>query len=228
MPFGGRNPFPFRLGGGKSRQQAIYESLNMGLGTAFDTSDASTVTAETSADARAIAAIWSANKRHQNQFDPRRMTDMLPRWEAIFAVRPSVTDSDNARRAILTLKFQALGGPLYATIEEICAAFLGNILIGVEYIDLTHVNANWPGGTPPQPTMWNSNIDHILVRVVRPGQEVGITRQQYFEKLREMMSFMRDYLAAHCTLDWGCFNVGGTRGFKLDEPNLDIETFGAP
>jgi hypothetical protein len=225
MAYGARYSYPRRYGGGKSTAQAIYESLNIGLGTAFDTSDGSTVTAETSADARAIAAVWSANARMANNRDPRRMTDMLSRWEAIFSIHPLVTDSYNDRRARLVLRFRALGGPLYATIEEICDFLLGSLLIGVEYIDLTNYNANWPGGTPSKPTMWNSTIAHILVRVVRPGNEVGMTRHEYFERLREMKDYMRGYLAAFTTLDWGCFNVGGTRGFKLDEPNLDIETF---
>lgn len=228
MAYGARYSYPRRYGGGKSTAQAIYETLNIALGTAFDTSDGSTVTAETSADARSIAMVWSANARMANNRDPQRMTDMLARWEAIFAIRPHVDDSDNVRRARLVLKFKALGGPLYATLEEICAFLLGSLLIGVEYIDLSNDNSNWPGGTPSKPTMWNSNIAHILVRVVRPGQEVGMTRQEYFEKLRVLKDFMRDYLAAWSALDWGCFNVGGTRGFKLDEPNLDIETFGAP
>jgi hypothetical protein len=228
MAYGARYSYPRRYGGGKSTAQAIYETLNIALGTAFDTSDGSTVTAETSADARAIAAVWSANARMANNRDPQRMTDMLGRWEAIFSIRPHVDDSDNTRRDRVELKFMALGGPLYATLEEICSFLLGDIYIGLEKITLAEANANWPGGTPSKPDMWNSTIAKMLVRVVRPGQEVGITRQEYFENLREMMMFLRDFISSWAVVQWGCFNVGGTRGFKLDEANLDIETFGAP
>lgn len=225
MPFGGRNPFPFRLGGGKSTQQAIYESLNMGLGTAFDTSDGSTVTAETSADARAIAAIWSANRRLQNQFDPRRMTDMVPRWEGIFAVRPSTEDSANMRRGRLVLKFQALGGPLFATLDEICTSLLGSLFVSLERTSLADAHTNWPGGSPSNLTRWDSTVAHLLVRVVRYDAIVGMTRQEMFDRLREMMAFMRDFTAAFMETDWAWDGTGGA-GFYLDEDwNLDGEAF---
>ena len=74
MAYGARYSYPRRYGGGKSTQQAIYESLNISLGTAFDTSDGSTVTAETSADARAFAAVGSPDPPRcgRSSVGPRR------------------------------------------------------------------------------------------------------------------------------------------------------------
>jgi len=225
MGFGGLNPFPFRFGGGPSNQLVIYRSLNEGLGTAFDTTDESTVTAETSADARAIAAVWSANARLANQMDPAKMTDFLGRWEDIFDLRPHRNDSDNARRAVVALKFLALSASLYGTIEEVAAAIMGSAYIDVLYADLVTGHSSWPGGTPSEPTMWTSSIAHVLVRVVRYDAIVGMTQHEFFDRLRQLKFFLRDYMAAWTTLDWAWDGSGGP-GFYLDEDgNLDGEYF---
>jgi hypothetical protein len=225
MGFGGRNPFPFRFGGGKSNQQIIYESLNAGLGSGLDTSDASTVTAETSADARAIAAVWSANARLQNQWDPRRMTDFLGRWETIFAIRPHRSDSDNARRYRLVPKFLALGAELYATTDEICTAFLGAEYLGLEYTSLADSHSNWIGGTPSNLTRWDSTCAHILVRVTRYNLITTMTQHEYFTKLSELWNFLRDLNSAWSETDWAWDGVTGP-GFFFDEDwNFDGEAF---
>jgi len=225
MAFGGLNPFPFRFGGGPSNQLVIYNSLNEGLGTAFDTTAESTVTAETSADARAIAALWSANARLANQMDPAKMTDFLGRWEKIFDLRPHRDDSDNARRAVMAIKYLALGAALYGTIEEVAAAIMGSAYVGVEYNDLVTGHSHWPGGTPAEPTMWTSSIAHILVRVVRYDEIVGMSLHEFFDRLRQLKSFLRDYMAAWTTADWAWDGTGGP-GFFFDEDwNHDAEAF---
>lgn len=223
MPnIGGRCPLPLRLGGGESRVQTIYEALNDGLGTTYDTSDDSPVTAETSADARSIAALWSANARLANQWDPRRVTDFLPRWEKIFGIAPRSTDSDNTRRGRLVAKFAALGGALYATTPLICEALLGDAFLDVEYTDLANAVHRWPGGTPPEDDQWTSTIAHILVRVEQPA---NMTTYEFLARLGELSNFLRDFLPASTTFDWGVFADNGQRGFYLDEYNLDFETF---
>jgi hypothetical protein len=225
MPFGARNPFPFRLGGGKSTQQAIYESLNAGLGTAFDTTDESTVTAETSADARAIAAVWSANRRLANQWDPRRMTDMLARWEKIFSIRPGRNDSANRRRGVLTARFLALGGDTVGTLDEFCELILGDdLFIEVVRTPLADAGTNWPGGTPSNPDRWDSTVAHLLVRVER-FDAVSIPFVEMLDRLSTMMTEMRNYTASWMETDFG-WDGEGAPGFYLDEDrNLDGEYF---
>lgn len=226
MGYGARHTYPRRYGGGKSTSQVIYESLNFALGTAFDTTDASTVTAETSADARTIAGLWSANARLANQWDPRRMTDMVPRWEKIMAIRPRTGDSMNRRRARLVARFLALGGDTFGTLDEICEAILGDVFIQLERTPLANANIAWPGGTPAEPTKWASSVAHLLVRVVRPQDLGSITRVEMFARLNELMVFLRDYLASWCTADFGWNANNDTRGFYLDEDNnLDGQTF---
>jgi hypothetical protein len=225
MGFGGFNSFPFRFGGGQSDHRTIYESLNTGLGTGLDTSDASTVTAETSADAQAIAALWSANARLQNQWDPRRMTDMVPHWEFIFGIRPHRSDSMNVRRARLIPKFLALGAELYATTSEICTAILGAEFLSVEYTALADARPHWPDGTPAYATQWTSHCAHILIRVKRYDQLTTLTLHEYFTKLSELWNFLRDLNSSWSTTDWAWEGVGGP-GFYLDEDkNLDGEYF---
>lgn len=224
MALGGWNPLPFRLGGGKSTQRAIYESLNAGLGTAFDTTDESTVAAETTADAFAIAALWRANKRLSNEWDPRRMTDMLGRAEDIFDVRPGANDSNNRRRAVLQAKFLRLGGDAFGTLDELCELLLGDVFIQLERTALADSHSNWPGGTPSVLDRWDSTVAHLLVRVER-YDNVDITLTEFLDRLRKMMTEMRDYTSAWTETDWAWDGTGGA-GFYLDEDwNLDGEAF---
>ncbi len=225
MPnFGGFCPLPLRLGGGESRLREIYESLNDGLGTAYDTSDTSPVTAETEADASTIEAVWSANERLKNQWDPNALTDFLTRWEKIFGLSPKRTDSDNLRRAKVALKFRALGGAVYATLDATCTAFLGPAFVQIEYTDLAHMHTHWPGGTPAELNMWSSSLAHILIRVT---QATALTFHEFIGRLSDLMAFLGDVLPVWVTVDWGTLNSLGNNGFLLDEPNLDLETFDA-
>jgi uncharacterized protein DUF2313 len=224
MPtIGGYSPMPFRVGGGQSRLRDIYESLNDGLGSAYDTTDASTVTAETKADATTIEAVWSANERLKNQWDPNRLTDFLERWQKIFGLSHKSTDSDNKRRARVAAKFKALGGPLYASLNDICVALLGDAFVDIEYTDLAHASTHWPGGSPAEPTKWSSTIAYILFRVTPPA---SLTFNEFIATVNDFMAFMGDFLPCWDTFNWGVFNSGGVNGFLLDDPkNLDWETF---
>ncbi len=224
MPnIGGYCPLPLRLGGGESRLREIYESLNDGLGTAYDTSDSSPVTAETEADASTIEAVWSANERLKNQWDPNALTDFLSRWEKIFGLSPKRTDSDNLRRAKVALKFRALGGAVYATLSDTCTALLGSAFVGIEYTDLAHANAHWPGGSPAEVDQWSSTIAYILIRITLPG---SLTLHEFLAKLRETLSFLADVLPVWVVFNYGAFNSTAANGFLLDDPmNLDWETF---
>jgi uncharacterized protein YmfQ (DUF2313 family) len=225
MAFGGFYSFPFTFGGGQSNHRTIYNSLNQGLGTGFDTTDASTVTAETSADALTLAALWSANARLTNQWDPARMTDFLGRWETIFAIRPHRSDSDNARRARLVPKFLALGAELYATTSEIATAFLGIDFLTVQYTLLADALPHWPGGTPAYPDEWTSHVAHILIRVTRYDAITTKTFHEYMTELSGLWNFLRDFNSAWSTTDWAWDGTGGP-GFYLDEDaNLDGEYF---
>src|SRR5437879_459170 len=97
---GGFNPAPFRFGASKhSIEDVILKALNDGDGSALTDDQNSFNYAENFAIARGIADVWTANRRLAYQWDPKRMTDFLPRWEKILGLNPDPSDSDTARRA---------------------------------------------------------------------------------------------------------------------------------
>jgi hypothetical protein len=216
--FGGFSPFPLRFGGGKRRLEVLYDSLNQSLGSGYDTSDSSNVTAETMAEARALDAVYSGNVRMALQTDPRRMTDFLPRWEAIFDVHPHRTDSDNARRAVQQAKFLALAGP--QLLEDAVVALTGASFIGIEFTALTDAVPRWP--VNGFPNNWTSNVAHIVIRVrFAPNQTNG----DFWRMRMNLVKFINDFLPAWTTFDIGIRDSHGTDCFYLDEPDLDLETF---
>lgn len=226
MRIGGLSPFPIRLGGGPSTTEVVYRSLNDQLGTAYDTSDESTVTAETMSEARAIAAAWSANRRLSYQWDPRRLTDMLSRWERIFGVVPLPTDSEEDRRNRLVPKFLALAAPIYATIWDACSNILGDAFISVEYTTAAQAHSQWPGSTPAVANGWTSSLAHILVRCANYA-DIGMTWQQELTLIGQCRATLNDMLPADVTFDFAGYNSLGQNNFLLDEPNLDWLSFGS-
>lgn len=216
---GGFSPLPMRLGGGQTRVETLYKSLNESLGTAYDVSDESNVTAETMAEARALDAVWSSNRRMSLQWDPRRMTDFLSRWEKIFAVAPSPGDSDNARRAVLQGKFLALIGP--STLEDVVMPIASASFVGIEYTELVDAVPKWPGNSFPDE--WHSNVAHIVIRVKFTANQ---TLAEFWRMKSKLTAFLNDYLPAWVTFDIAIFREStGLSGFYLDERNLDFETF---
>ncbi len=223
MPaFGGFSTFPIRFGGGETRIKTIYDSLNESLGTGYDTSYASNVTAETMAEARAIAAVWSASRRMSLQWDPMRMSDFVGRWEKIFGVIPAPSDSMSARQAVLALKFRALAGPIAGNVEDAASTLLGDAYVGVEFTTPAQANQSWPSSTPPSATNFYSFVAHILVRVQQPST---MTFSQFITLMGKLTSMLDDLLPAWVSSDWGMFGANGLNGFYLDENNLDAQTF---
>lgn len=219
--FGGMSPLPLRLGGGSHRRlEAIYNSINQALGTAYDISDDSNVTAETMAEARLIEWLWSSNQRLANQMDPPRMTDFLPRWEGILGVPPRRGDTDQTRRSHVAAKLAASGNPNEQGVNEVVSALLGALLLAVEYTPLASANTHWAG--TGEPTLWSSSVAHILVRVTKP---TNMADQDFFVTMASVITALDDFAPAWSTFDWGVFAVNGLRGFYFDEHNLDVETF---
>lgn len=218
MPtFGGFSPFPMRFGGGVPRVKTLYDSLNQARGTAYDISDASNVTAETMAEARALNAVWSANRRMALQWDPSRMTDFVARWEAIFDLHPGPNDSDVARRAALGAKFAALIGP--DALLDIVTLLAGANLVGIEFTSLTDAQVRWPENG--YPTSWTSNTAHILIRVRFTANQ---TLAEFWDMRATVSKALNDLLPSWTTFDIGTYRPDGvSNGFFLDERNLNYE-----
>jgi hypothetical protein len=116
------------------------------MGTAYDTeSQSSPVYIRNFALARCIADVWDTNQRLANQFDPYRMTELLPRWEKFLKVYPLPTDTMSARREPVRAKFARFGkASTYQRVVDIATAYLGSITFTVTGGDSTTANINWP------------------------------------------------------------------------------------
>ena len=214
MRLGRFNAFPLRFGGGEPLSRKIYNAINSSLGTALDTSEDSTVTAETSAEGRLIAAAWGANSCASNQLDPDRVTDFIARWEAILGIPFRVGDSDATRRARIKAARTAMGNPCTQTIVALCTNALGSLYVNVEFVPLDRVVTTTDNA---------STMAHILIRVACPPT---MSRAQFIDACQYCISLLQDFLPDYDVVTWGEFDSDGERGFLLDDPNnLDSETF---
>src|SRR5690348_14660122 len=120
MPFnGGFSPYPERSGGGKPTIEVVLGSLLAQMGTAYDGSYGTAVWAYATADARVLAEVYGTHERLSYQWDPYRMTDMLPRWEKILRLAVLPTDSMVARRARIAAAMARIGGtPTYQAVVD--------------------------------------------------------------------------------------------------------------
>lgn len=231
MPFtGGYTPNPERYGGGKPLLKYIVESLSNGLGSAYDPS--SKIFPELMAYSRALWGNgWSANARMANQWDPLRMTDFLSRWEGIFGIYASPTDTETVRRARVQASMQRIGAASnFAGINDTLTTLLGSsIYLGIP--NLTSGSANvwtptsWPFGTHDSTGAidWYSTVAYLPIKVAKPA---NMSYGDFYAKVGSVMPELDIRLPAWVTFDWYREDVHGGLGFYLDEiPNLDNEAF---
>lgn len=89
------------------------------------------------------------------------------------------------------------------------------------------------GGTSGSPTIqwqitnpwsyWSSSIANLTIQVKQPA---GYTAAQFYAAIANIAPIMEAFLPAWMTWNWYVNDSGGVLGFKLDEPNLDLEAFG--
>jgi uncharacterized protein YmfQ (DUF2313 family) len=235
--FGGYSPYPRRFGGGKPRLQIIHESLNAQRGTTFNPQPDTVVWMENMAFARALCFDgWGTNERLGNQWDPDRMTDMLPRWEKILKIPlyPSFTKAE--RRAAVKDRFARFGAvPYHSWLTTRLSDALGDYFVAVEYIDLANAVVHSPDGSYPWGTVaagapWSSTVAHVLVRTDKPA---GASETLFYEAVGKVAPLLDSVLPSWNTFDWyrggptGAPVSGGPSlaGFFLDETNLDNEVF---
>lgn len=254
MPFnGGLNPGFERSGGGRPVRGRILDSLNQQRGTAYDTSQASPVYAENLAFARAIAEVWANNERLANQWDPLRMTDFLPRWEAIYGLYPSPSDTlVDRRKRVAAAVARVAQFPTYQNVVDTLRAALGNVFVSITHTGTGAANptvvaggavtspsgpANvvWVGlGNTTSTVDWYSNVAHVLVQVQQPA---GMLDVDFYSAAGKIFPILDSLLPAWVTFDWYrvCHSNATATGFYLDgDPvysgsntyvNLDNEAF---
>jgi uncharacterized protein YmfQ (DUF2313 family) len=236
MAFGGYHPYPRRFGGGKPTLQTFHESLNAQRGTALDAANSSTtVWLEDLALMRAVVFDgWQTNQRLAHQWDPRRMTDMLERWEQLLKLRPPANTSDKDRRDVILDRFERFAGVAnHAKLIKYLEAAVGEVFVGVEYISAANAKVTVPDGTYPWGSVvagapWSSTVAHILVLLQTPA---GYTEAQFYEAAARVGPIVDAVAPAWAAFDWyraplstPIIVIGGPSraGFYLDdEHNLD-------
>lgn len=201
MPTGGYHPAPSRDGGGVPSEKRIHEALNRARGTGYDGETAATaVSIENMAYARAITDVWETNKRAANQFDPARMTDMLPRWERILGLYPLPTDSDVARRAAVAEKFARFGKvPTRQRIYDELESLLGDVFVNLYTITIADSVQRWAGSSPASSTLFYSTVCHFLIKTTKPS---GYTEGDFSRAVALIHPRMDALIPAWCTWDW--------------------------
>jgi uncharacterized protein YmfQ (DUF2313 family) len=233
--------YPRRMGGGKPTAVLLAESLAAARGTALAASNPTTaVYVETVAIARAIAAAWATNERLGHQWDARRMTDMLPRWEKIYGLSPSPDDSLNARRLAVEKAQQRVGqAAIPANVQQALIDALGDVFVALEYLTPTAATIHVPDGTYPFGTVaagfpWYSTVARVFVLVVQPDEQPD---RDFYAAVGRVVEILDPLLPAYMTFDWyrapqvgaPISILGGpTRaGFYLDERNVNESIFDA-
>ena len=245
MSYGQYHPYPRRFGGnkheGKPLVQVVHESLNAQRGAAFDTdSETSVAAVETLAWARVLVFDgWEVNQRLSLQWDPRRTTDMLQRWEQIFKVRPLPSASDKERRDELELRWARFGATAnHAKLTTELQSRLGDYFYAVEYIPLASAvvlspSASYPWGTQNTLVPWYSTVGHILVRLQKP---TGATEGDFYNAAGKVAPALDPIVNTFTTFAWYRAPAAGApvsiadgpsaAGFYLDDPhNLDNNIF---
>lgn len=237
MPgLGGMNPFPRKLGGGRSRVKIILDGLNADRGTSLDATNPTTkVYAINVALARGIAAAWATNQRVANMWTPERMADdVLARWETILGLSPAPDDDQTTRRTCVRRVFERFGEA--ATASNIATALeeeIGDAFVSVEHIPYASAQIFVPDGTYPFGTVgaapWSSNLALVLVRLQKPA---GWTEGDFYEAAATVALVLEPMLPAWSTFAWyraGPVSVAVAGGpsaagfYADDEHNLDNE-----
>ena len=207
MGFGGYHPYPRRFGGGKPTLQTFHESLNSQRGSALDANNSSTIAwLEDLAISRAIVYDgWHTNQRLAHQWDPRRMTDMLERWEKILKLRPLYNATEKERRDAVLERFERFVGVAnHAKLIGKLQDALPDSFQGVEYISVANAVVTVPDGTYPWGTAnadfpWSSTVAHILVHISKP---TGWSESQFYEAASKVGPIVDAIMPAWITYDW--------------------------
>jgi hypothetical protein len=239
--YGSLRPYPRRYGGGTPKAKTFLGAMNAARGTAYDTTTGSAVYVENLAIARAIARAWETNERLGNLWDARRMgTDMVVRWERIYELTPTPSDTWTDRRNRIEVVQAAVGeASLTSRIATLLANALGPVFVAVEAIGVGVANIGVPDGTFPFGNVvpgypWFSTVNHLLIRVTQPA---NYRADQFYAAVGQVFDILDPMLPAHLTFDWyrapevgAPVSVPGgpsAAGFYLDERNLDESVFDA-
>ncbi len=218
--YGGLSPGFERYGGGRvDILKTILDGMIQQRGTAQDSTTDSNVYPENMAIARVLAELWSNNQRLANQWDVKRMTVFIPRWEEILGIVPNEGDTDTVRRARIAIAFGRIAqSGIYQVVYDQLVSQLGSVFVGlVNQSSSTAVvwtPSGWDVGShdPSQQINFYSTIAHLSVEV---KQLPYMTDGEFYETVGGINPILDDLLPAWVTWDW--FRTpSGVPGFYLD------------
>ena len=227
---GGLTPGFERGGGGTPSLQRIVESLGSQLGTAYDiTTTTGNVYLQLMAFGRALWGAWQDNERLANQWQSTRMGDLLPRWEAIYAVVPLPTDTLPIRQARIAILQARAGYANLQTLNDTLTTLLGAVYVATTNGNSATANVYTPSGWPmgafdaTGKVDWYSTVAFIAIQVTRPA---NWTDGDFYAAVASIVPILDGILPAWVTADWFRADIHGSLGFFLDEGgNLDNEAF---
>lgn len=162
--------FPLDLGGPEDLHEVEQQAILAELAPGLDVDSNEGLWCEAYADATALEFIWACNKRLAAQGDPEKMIDALPDWEGACGLRPTIKDTDIARRNRLSAWLRGLGGNAIKDIEAAARKLLGPSFVSLEVTPAALEVNYWPGVNPGPPGReWSSNRARIAIVVRNPG-----------------------------------------------------------
>ena len=230
MAYGGFHPFPRRFGSSRGKTiEVTTAALTQGRGTALDSGTGSIAWLDCYVRARALAAQWEAQRRLANQFDPRRCSDFLPRWETIFAIVPPPGSSTSQRRKALAARWKTIGqAPTQQTVTDALKAALPNtfsslaVLTAATAISHVYTSIAVPGGvTIAADGQWGSSVHTLTVIVTEKAAQ---SDADFYNEVGTIYPLLNRILPAWVTFDWARDDPSAGIGFWLDAPNGAFST----
>lgn len=199
---------PLRCGNSnRADLQQIANSLFAQRGDAITNEVGSVMWIETQAWARALYHIWAVNTKLAYQFDPHKMTDFLPRWEAIMGLAALPGDTIQVRQERITQRFALINKPPTDTnVTALLEAYLGTTFLLLINTPQEAALAYFPGGVPIVGGItnivdgaWLSTVQQIFVEVIHP---TNFTNNQFYAIVNQVFPLLNNYLPAYDTFDW--------------------------
>lgn len=199
---------PFRCGNSnRADLQQIATSLLAQRGDAITTQVGSIIWTEVQAHARAVYSIWANNQKACNQLNPTKMTDFLPRWNAIMGLARLPTDTIQTQQARITARFAAINKmPDTQQVNDLLVASLGETYVGLINNPASSAYAQFPGGAPITGGVativngpWWSTVQELYVEVTHIP---SLTNNQFYNIVNQIYPLLNQYLPAYDTFDW--------------------------
>ena len=125
---------------------------------------------EVSGDAVAVAMIRAGNDRMANQNFPRRMLDVIPKWEESLNLRPGSDDSRRMRGLAIEAKIRGFAGNARPDLEATASGIGGVSFVEMRTVAPADEITYWPGVNPGPPGFeLTSNRAHLAVVLVKDG-----------------------------------------------------------